>query len=199
MMSDEKKELEKDVSPKKKHQMHIKKLEEEIQTLQNEVSQWKNNYMRALADMENAKKQNAKDQQYYMKYRAVPFLEKLLPSLDIFGAVLRNEPSDTVLKNYLIGFKYVYANIIEALTSEGLKEVEVKAGDAYNENTMHAIETEYREDLAPNTVITVRNNTFMFQDLMIRPAQVTVSTNIKKEEKAETKEDNGDIAPENLN
>lgn len=199
MMSDEKKELEKDVSPKKKHQMHIKKLEEEIQTLQNEVSQWKNNYMRALADMENAKKQNAKDQQYYMKYRAVPFLEKLLPSLDIFGAVLRNEPSDTVLKNYLIGFKYVYATIIEALTSEGLKEVEVKAGDVYNENTMHAIETEYREDLAPNTVITVRNNTFMFQDLMIRPAQVTVSTNIKKEEKAETKEDNGDIAPENLN
>jgi molecular chaperone GrpE len=198
MMSDEKKELEKDVSPKKKHQMQIKKLEEEIQTLQNEVGQWKNNYMRALADMDNAKKQNAKDQQYYMKYRAVPFLEKLLPSLDIFGSVLRNEPSDTVLKNYLIGFKYVYTNILEALASEGLKEVKVKVGDAYNENTMHALETEYHPDLAPNTVVSVRNNTFMFQDLMIRPAQVTVSTNVKKEE-AETNEANGDIAPDKLN
>lgn len=198
MMSDEKKELEKDVSPKKKHQMQIKKLEEEIQTLQNEVGQWKNNYMRALADMDNAKKQNAKDQQYYMKYRAVPFLEKLLPSLDIFGSVLRNEPSDTVLKNYLIGFKYVYTNILEALTSEGLKEVEVKVGDAYNENTMHALETEYHPDLAPNTVVSVRNNTFMFQDLMIRPAQVTVSTNVKKEE-AETNEANGDVTPDKLN
>ncbi len=198
MMSDEKKELEKDVSPKKKHQMQIKKLEEEIQTLQNEVGQWKNNYMRALADMDNAKKQNAKDQQYYMKYRAVPFLEKLLPSLDIFGSVLRNEPSDTVLKNYLIGFKYVYTNILEALASEGLKEVEVKVGDAYNENTMHALETEYHPDLAPNTVVSVRNNTFMFQDLMIRPAQVTVSTNVKKEE-AETNEVNGDVTPDKLN
>ncbi|MFA5660269.1 MAG: nucleotide exchange factor GrpE [Bacilli bacterium] len=197
-MSDEKKELEKDVSPKKKHQMQIKKLEEEIQTLQNEVGQWKNNYMRALADMDNAKKQNAKDQQYYMKYRAVPFLEKLLPSLDIFGSVLRNEPSDTVLKNYLIGFKYVYTNILEALASEGLKEVEVKVGDAYNENTMHALETEYHPDLAPNTVVSVRNNTFMFQDLMIRPAQVTVSTNVKKEE-AETNEVNGDVTPDKLN
>lgn len=194
-MSEDEKKFDKDTSPKKKHQMQIKKLEDEILALQNEVGEWKNNYMRVLADMDNAKKQNAKDQQYYLKYRAVPFIEKLLPSLDIFSAVLRNEQEDVVLKNYLLGFKYVYTNIIEALTSEGLQEVEVKVGEVFNENTMHALEVEYRADLPPNTIVSVRNNSFMFLDRLIRPAQVTVSTNVEPKQE----EENGEIAPENMN
>lgn len=194
MMSEDPKKHDKEVPLKKKHLAHIEKLETEIQNLQNEVGEWKNKAMRAYADMDNAKKQNAKDQQYYMKYRAVPFIEKLLPTLDIFSAVLRNEPEDQVLKNYLIGFKYVYSHIIEALTSEGLQEIEVKVGDAFNENTMHALEVEYRSDLPPNTVTSVRNNTFMFLDRLIRPAQVNVSTNVE-----EKKEDTGEIDPANLN
>lgn len=185
-MSDEKKKGEKELTPRKKHQMQIKKLEEEISILQTEVGEWKNKFMRVLADMDNAKKQNAKDQQYYMKYRAVPFIEKLLPSLDIFGAVLRNEVDDPVLKNYLIGFQYVYGHIIEALKSEGLVEIEVKKGEPFDENTMHALEAIYDESVAPNTVLEVRNNTFMFHDRLIRPAQVNVSTNIKQtDEEAE--------------
>lgn len=185
-MSDEKKKGEKELTPRKKHQMQIKKLEEEISILQTEVGEWKNKFMRVLADMDNAKKQNAKDQQYYMKYRAVPFIEKLLPSLDIFGAVLRNEVDDPVLKNYLIGFQYVYSHIIEALKSEGLVEIEVKKGEPFDENTMHALEAIYDESVAPNTVLEVRNNTFMFHDRLIRPAQVNVSTNIKQtDEEAE--------------
>lgn len=185
-MSDEKKKGEKELTPRKKHQMQIKKLEEEISILQTEVGEWKNKFMRVLADMDNAKKQNAKDQQYYMKYRAVPFIEKLLPSLDIFGAVLRNEVDDPVLKNYLIGFQYVYGHIIEALKSEGLVEIEVKKGEPFDENTMHALEAIYDESVAPNTVLEVRNNTFMFHDRLIRPAQVNVSTNIKEtDEEAE--------------
>ncbi len=184
-MSEDRKKIdksEKELSPKKKHQLQIKKLEEKISNLESEVGEWKNKFMRALADMDNAKKQNAKDQQYYLKYRAVPVIEKLLPSLDIFGAVLRAEVEDPVLKNYLVGFQYVYANLLEALKSEGLTEIEVKVGDAFDENKMHALEAIYDETLAPNTVVEVRNNAFMFIDRLIRPAQVNVSTNIKTDE-----------------
>ena len=195
MMSDDPKKVdgEKELSPKKKHQQQIKKLEDEIGMLQNEVGEWKNKFMRVLADMDNAKKQNAKDQQYYLKYRAVPFIEKLLPSLDIFGAVLRAEVQDPILKNYLTGFQYVYGNLLEALKSEGLSEIEVKVGEAFNENTMHALEAKYDPSLAPNTVIEVRNNAFMFIDRLIRPAQVTVSTNVKDSEEGEA------IDPSTLN
>lgn len=198
-MSDEpKKELEKDIPPKKKYQLQMQKLEEEILKLQTEVGEWKNNYMRVLADMDNAKKQNAKDQQYYIKYRAVPFIEKLLPSLDIFSQVLRNEQEDEVLRNYLTGFKFIYSHIMEALESEGLQEIEVKVGTMFDEQTMHALETEYRPDLAPNTILSVRNNTFMFLDRLIRPAQVTVATNIE-EQTDENTENETTVDPSTMN
>ncbi len=179
MSEDSNKKLEKDLPPKKRHQQQIEKLDKQIADLKAEVADWKNKFMRAHADMDNAKKQNAKDQQYYMKYRAVPFIEKLLPSLDIFGQVLRNEPEDEVLKNYLVGFKFIYSHIVEALTSEGLEEITVQVGDKFNEQTMYALETEYRPELEPNTIVSVRNNTFKFLDRLIRPAQVIVATNVE--------------------
>lgn len=196
-MSDEKKNVEKDITPKKRHVAQVKKLEAEIEALKTEIDEWHNKYMRVLADMDNAKKQNAKDQQYYMKYRAVPFIEKLLPALDIFNHVLREEPEDEVLNNYLTGFRFVHRQILDALTSEGLEEIVVKVGDNFDANTMYALAAEYREDVAPNTVLTVRNNTFKFLDRLIRPAQVTVSTNIKEEPKDD---DNGPgVNPADLN
>ena len=196
-MSDEKKNVEKDITPKKRHVAQVKKLEAEIETLKIEIDEWHNKYMRVLADMDNAKKQNAKDQQYYMKYRAVPFIEKLLPALDIFNHVLREEPEDEVLNNYLTGFRFVHRQILEALTSEGLEEIVVKVGDNFDANTMYALAAEYREDVAPNTVLTVRNNTFKFLDRLIRPAQVTVSTNIKEEPKDD--ENGPGVNPADLN
>ena len=74
MMSDEKKHVEKDVAPKTPSRENTK-LEAEIEKLKAESAEWHNKYMRVLADMDNARKQNAKDQQYYIKYRAVPFIE----------------------------------------------------------------------------------------------------------------------------
>ncbi len=187
---------DKEGSGKKKHLAQLEKLNEKIAELEQEVGEWKNKYMRVYADMDNARKQNTKDQQYFIKYRAVPFVEKLLPSLDIFATVLRNEPDNEVLKNYLVGFKFVYQHISEALTSEGLKEVEVKVGDKFDENMMQAIETRYAADLPPNTVVSVHNNTYMFLDRLIRPAQVIVSTD-KKEETDEKPE--SEIDPAQMN
>lgn len=181
-MSDEikeKVEVEEELTPKKKHQKEIMKLEGEVARLTKELNEANNKYLRALADMENSRKQNAKDQQYYLKYRAVPFVEKLLPSLDIYSQVIRNEQEDVKLRNYLTGFKFIYSNLMEALNSEGVKEIEVKVGDKFDETTMHAIESVYHEDLPPNTVVNVRNNAFMFIDRLIRPSQVDVSTNVK--------------------
>lgn len=181
-------------SKKKKQQAQTDKLNEEIAQLKSEVEEWKNKYMRVYADMDNARKQNAKDQQYFIKYRAVPFIEKLLPSLDIFAQVLRNEPDNEVLKNYLVGFRFVYSHISEALTSEGLKEVEVKVGDKFDENMMQAIETKYTLDYPPNTVVSVHNNTYMFLDRLIRPAQVIVAT-----DKNEEDENGEEIDPTQMN
>lgn len=202
-MNDEKNKLKaesKEASPKKKHVAQVKRLEEEIATLKDEAKAWENKYLRTLADMDNARKQNAREYEQMYKYRAVPFLEKLLPSLDVFSQVLRNEPEDQVLRNYLTGFKYVYAQLVEALSTEGLREVVVNVGDKFDEKTMHALDIIVDPDVPENTIKAVRNNTFFFEDRLIRPAQVSVSKLTQPvEDEEDSEEHNEECDPSTLN
>ena len=103
--------IEKD-NPKKSFQRKIRKLEEEKDKAVADMEHWKNEFYRAYADTKNLRNQLEKDHLAAMKYRAEGFIEELLPVLDSFYAVLKNEPSDPNLKNYLIGFQYIYKNLV---------------------------------------------------------------------------------------
>ena len=58
-----------------------------------------------------------------VKYRGQPFVEKLLPTLDSFYLVLKVEPDNPLLKNYLIGFQMIYNSMLEALSNEGVSQI----------------------------------------------------------------------------
>ena len=98
--------LEKE-NPRKSFQKKLHKLEEEKEKAKADAEHWKNEYFRAYADTQNLRKQLEKDHMSAMKYRAEGFVDELLPVLDSFFAVLKNEPTDPNLKNYLIGFQYI--------------------------------------------------------------------------------------------
>lgn len=198
MNDEEKKDIEetedaKAKKPKAKRLTKEQKLEKEIKALKEEVDKWQNDYYRVHADMANARKQDAKDRAQIIKYRAVEFIEKLLPVVDVFSKVLSAEVEDEVLKNYLTGFTYVHRQLLEALTSEGVTETVVKPGEKFNGDYMYALEQEYNPDLANNTVITVHNNCYKLHDRIVRPAMVVVSTNIKKDDEQQ------EINPEEMN
>lgn len=179
MSEDEKKE---DLKKKKKKLSEVELLREENATLLEEVAKWKNEFYKVYADMENTKKQNDKDREYFIKYRASSFIDKLLPALDAFSVVLRNEPEDPLLRNYLQGFKYIYTQLSEALTSEGVKIIIPQVGDEFDPKTMHALETKYSEEYEPNKILTVHYYTIMHHDRIHRPATVVVSSKEKVEE-----------------
>lgn len=184
-------------TPKKAKAKRLTKeqrLAQEIAELKEEVAKWKNEYYKVHADMANARKQDAKDKQAFIKYRAVEFIEKILPVVDIFNKVLSVEVKDEVLKNYLTGFSFVHRQLIEALTSEGVTEIAVKEGEMFNGDYMYALEQQYDPDLKQNTVISVHNNCYKLHDRIVRPAMVVVSTNIKKED-----EQQEEIKPEDMN
>lgn len=198
MNDEEKKDIEatEEAKPKKAKAKRLtkeQKLEKEIKELKEEVAKWKNDYYRVHADMANARKQDAKDRSQIIKYRAVEFIEKILPVVDIFSKVLSVEVEDEVLKNYLTGFSYVHRQLLEALTSEGVTETVVKPGEKFNGDYMYALEQEYNPDLANNTVTSVHNNCYKLHDRIVRPAMVVVSTNIKKDD------EQTEINPEEMN
>ena len=174
-------------NPKKSFQRKIHKLEEERDKAVADMEHWKNEFYRAYADTKNLRSQLEKDHMSAMKYRAEGFIDELLPVLDSFYAVLRNEPTNPDLKNYLIGFQYIYKNLVSALENEGVKEIEPKVGDKFSPDTMNAVETR-ESDGEENVVLEVQFKGYKLHDRLIRPASVIVSVKPKQEDN-ETKID----------
>ena len=170
--------------------------ENKTEALQNELiaaklegEKWKNEYYRVFADMENLRKVLAQERHDVIKYRVEGFVENLLPILNSFNAALANEPSDPVLKNYLIGFKYVYKQLVDVLDQEGVKHIEPKVNDMFDAATMQAQEA-IDSELPKDTIIKVISNGYKLHDHLIAPALVVVSKGKQEEENnvEETKE-----------
>lgn len=187
-MSEEKKkdvEIEilnrKDKKTLKHLEEQVEKLTQELEKAKADAADWMNKYYGVYADMDNARKQNEKDRAQFIKYRAMGFIEKLLPVMDGFHFSTLHTPEDPVLKNYLLGFTNIYKQLTEALESEGVKEIAPKQGDAFDINTMYAIDTEYVEGAKPNLVSKVFTNGYMLHDRLIRAATVVTTTDVKPE------------------
>ena len=179
-------EIQEKENPRKSFQKKLHKLEEEKEKAKADAEHWKNEYFRAYADTQNLRKQLEKDHMSAMKYRAEGFIDELLPVLDSFYAVLKNEPTDPNLKNYLIGFQYIYRNLVSALENEGVSEIAPKVGDKFSPETMQAVDTKESEG-EENIVLDVQFKGYKLHDRLIRPANVTVS--VKHKENKEEKTD----------
>ena len=100
-LNEEEKNLEETVeekeNPKKSFQRKLHKVEEQRDKAIADMEHWKNEYYRAYADTKNLRNQLEKDHLAAMKYRAEGFIEELLPVLDSFYTVLKNEPTNPEL------------------------------------------------------------------------------------------------------
>ena len=184
-------EESKDKEPRSfRHKLEVK--EAEIEKWKADANHWKNEYYKAYADTQNLRKSVERELSEGLKYRVEGFASELLPVLDGFYFALAMEPSNPELKNYLVGFQYIYQNILSVLEKEGIKEIYPKEGDKFDVRTMHAVETQ-EKDGPPNLIVKVLNKGYLLKDRLIRPANVIVSkakpAEIKKEDDGTNKSD----------
>ena len=173
---------------KSKDEKKIKELEEELAKLKADVDHWKNEYYRAYADTKNLRNNLEKEHSDIIKYRAMGFIEDLLPVLDSFHMALANEPTSQELKNYLVGFQFVYRNLVSVLENEGVKEIAPNIGDKFSDKTMNAVDVTEQEG-EENIITKVYAKGYELHGRLIRPAQVSVSKNKKEENNSGVKVD----------
>ena len=149
-------------------------LEEKVIALEAEIYQWKNKYAMMFADMDNLRKSQDKSFSEALRYRSEGFIDKLLPALESFHIALKNPVDDPKVKNYLIGFEYIYKQIQQALEDEGVKEIPVKLNDVFDVATMHALESEV-SDGKPNRVLKILSPGFRVHDRVVKQVLVIVS------------------------
>ena len=173
---------------KSKDEKKIKELEEQLEKAKADAEHWKNEYYRAYADTKNLRNNLEKEHSDIIKYRAMGFIEDLLPVLDSFHMALANEPTSQELKNYLVGFQFVYRNLVSVLENEGVKEIAPNIGDKFSDKTMNAVDVTEQEG-EENVITKVYAKGYELHGRIIRPAQVSVSKNKKEENKEGVKAD----------
>ena len=183
--SKEEKQQIKEEKKAAKEEKKVAELEEQLAKLKADSEHWKNEYYRAYADTQNLRKSLEKEHSDIIKYRAMGFIEDLLPVLDSFHMALANEPTSQELKNYLVGFQFVYRNLVNVLENEGVKEISPNIGDKFSDKTMNGVDITVQEG-EENLVTKVYAKGYELHGRLIRPAQVSVSKN--KKEENETKE-----------
>ena len=161
----------------------ISELEDQIAKLTEEAAQWKNRYYEAYADMDNLRKKMDKDHQVMFKYRGQGFLEALLPVFDNFYYCFKFKPEDPTLAAYCKGFEMIYNQMVQALESEGVKEIVPELNKKFDPSIMQAVDVEEGEE--DNLVTKVMNKGYMLKDRLVRPAMVVVSKKPQVEEKVE--------------
>ncbi|MFA7106490.1 MAG: nucleotide exchange factor GrpE [Candidatus Izemoplasmatales bacterium] len=180
-----KKEQVKEEKTKKKKKSSI---ENQLESVQEELQSVKDKYYRNLAEMENFKKRMNEDLKKERKYAGITMADKLIDSLEVFDQALNMQTEDKNMMNFLYGFKMIKDMMFNALKDEGVVLVESKIGDDFDPNIHEAMDKEYNPEQKENTILKVVKKGYKFKDRILRPAMVVI--NIKPEEENKETESN---------
>ena len=172
----EQEEKTKDDKVKKKKK---NKIEDQLESLEEELKSFKDKYFRALAETENFKKRMTEDLKRERKYAGMSLADKLIDSLEVFDQALNMQTEDKNLQNFLYGFKMIKDMMFNALKDEGVMIIESKVGDDFDPNIHEAMDKEYNPEFAENKIIKIVKKGYKYKDRVLRPTMVII--NIKPE------------------
>lgn len=136
-------------------------------TNQNEVEEWKNKYMRALADYQNLERRTREEKQEIRQYAGEVLLGRLLPVVDTFEKVSVHL-NDT-------GVSLALKQLSAFLAEQGVQKLDV-LGKPFDPHHMECIEVVDGED---DRVVEEVMPGYTFHGKVLRVAQVKVGKESK--------------------
>lgn len=144
-----------------------------------------------LATRLNTIKELEIQNQEHIKYANQKIIKDLIHTLLNFQRALNFKTDNAAVQNFLVGFKFIYEELIKALGKEGLKEITAKVGDQFNSHQHEAVEiindntNNVYKNVKNNTIVEVIVNGYELHNRVISTTKVKVFQT--KEEKTETK------------
>jgi molecular chaperone GrpE len=132
-----------------------------------EIDIVKSQLTRALADYDNLRKRVEREKELFEKQANIKLAIKLLPVLDVLKSAQGH------LKDR--GIEMTIKEFEEALTSEGIEEINVKIGDEFNPETMEVTEVVEDGDGKGKIVDVVSSGWRFKEGFVVRYARVKVS------------------------
>ena len=142
--------------------------------LTQDLASEKDKHLRLFAEFENYKRRTSKERVELFKTANQEVLQAILPVLDDFDRALI-EISKSEDENLLKGVTLIHEKLKNTLTSKGLEEVEVKAGDAFDADFAEAItQIPAPSDKMKGKIVDVLEKGYKLGDKIIRFPKVVI-------------------------
>lgn len=186
--ADTSKDKKKKKEKKDSKTVEIENLTAEVGKLKAEVESWKNEYLKARAELENSKKRISDQAAIDRKYASQHVIGELIQPVDMLVQIVNMPAPSEDVKNYQIGFQMIANQLADILKNEGLKPIEVKVGEQFDPKFMQALDTVSDDTKDNGVIVSIKQSGYMYKDRILRPTMVIVNKIEKVEEKATEEE-----------
>ena len=138
-------------------------------------SEYKDLYLRTLADMDNLRKNTTKKINDIYKMANGKLIKELLPFADSLNLAVNNENIKLDEETYSKGYEVLKKQFENILSKFGLKEIEVHENDDFDESIMNAVAIALTVNKELNNkVCDVTKKGYTLNDVVIRYTDVVV-------------------------
>jgi len=146
-----------------------------------ETPDYKDKYLRLLAEGENARRRLQKEKQDMMRFCIDNILIDILNPIDLFENALRfAEQAGGAVKEWAMGFQMILGQFKEVLNSQGITPF-ISEGQMFDPSLHEVVETEETGNVPDGTILKEFVKGYRSGDRIIRPAKVKVAKKIIEE------------------
>ena len=151
----------------------LRKRDEEIRRLGQELADLKDQYLRKLADMENLRKRLEREKSEYFQYALAEFFLELVGIVDNFERALAAAEREGDGATFREGVELIHRLLVNFLHKNGVRPVETGSGP-FDPVLHHAMATEESDEVQEPQVVEELQKGYFLKDRLLRPAMVKV-------------------------
>ena len=151
---------------------------DEIDAIRAERDDFRDKFMRALADAENARKRADKDRREAENYGGSKLSRDLLPIYDNLTRAIEaaREETGENAKALVEGVELTMRELVNVFRKHGIEPIKPNVGDRFDPQIHQAMFEAPLPGTSAGDIIQVAAEGFMLHDRLLRPAQVGVSS-----------------------
>ncbi|WP_428927307.1 nucleotide exchange factor GrpE [Marinibacterium sp. SX1] len=154
----------------------------ELDALRAERDEFRDRFMRALADAENARKRSEKDRREAENYGGSKLARDMLPVYDNMKRAVESASDEqkAVSAALIEGVELTMRELLNVFAKHGIELISPKVGDKFDPQIHQAMFEAPVPGTTAGEIIQVSAEGCMLHDRLLRPAQVGVSSNPAK-------------------
>ncbi len=152
--------------------------EEQLAEAERRAEEFRDQALRAHAELENTRKRTVKEVARVRKYALESFATELLDIKDNLERGLRDDVNSGTVESVLEGVRLTLKSLEQVFRKFGIQEVS-PAGQAFDPELHQAVSTFETDEHAPSTVVEVVQKGYLLNDRLLRPAMVVVAAPVQ--------------------